>query len=161
MDASICAAESRAMTAAGVDARALLGAQVSILRRERRYFSLMASSYEHEAVIALHAWSHSKSGDGSGKGGEEIWGSGDDREVSGDGGRVVRYAGGGVGVAVDSSVSNSSVSGEHHEKSEVRKIGYSRLASTVPSRMASPRVVGVVGALGSTLPVMVIVSIRA
>nr|GEW21993.1 hypothetical protein [Tanacetum cinerariifolium] len=61
MDASICAAESRAMTAAGVDARALLGAQVSILRRERRYFSLMASSYEHEAVIALHAWSHSKS----------------------------------------------------------------------------------------------------
>ncbi|GKD26505.1 hypothetical protein Tco_1232719 [Tanacetum coccineum] len=43
------------------DDRALLGAQVSILRRERRYFRSMASSYEHEAVIARQAWSHSKS----------------------------------------------------------------------------------------------------
>ncbi|GKA03024.1 hypothetical protein Tco_0675805 [Tanacetum coccineum] len=33
----------------GQDDRALLGAQVSILRRERRYFHSMASSYEHEA----------------------------------------------------------------------------------------------------------------
>ncbi|GKB95482.1 hypothetical protein Tco_0981619 [Tanacetum coccineum] len=34
------------------DDRALLGAQVSILRRERRCFYLIASPYEHEAVIA-------------------------------------------------------------------------------------------------------------
>ncbi|GJR26498.1 hypothetical protein Tco_1102730 [Tanacetum coccineum] len=61
MDASICATESRAMTAMRVDDRALLGAQVSILRRERRYFRSMASSYEREAVISRHAWSHSKS----------------------------------------------------------------------------------------------------
>ncbi|GJX83983.1 hypothetical protein Tco_0333464 [Tanacetum coccineum] len=65
LDASIRASESRVMTTVGVvnekDDRALLGAQVSILRRERRYFRSMASSYEHEAVIAQHAWSHSKS----------------------------------------------------------------------------------------------------
>ncbi|GKB76505.1 putative reverse transcriptase domain-containing protein [Tanacetum coccineum] len=85
--ASIRAAESRAMTVVGVvndrvtnlattqrqdaqelymrckdaqDDRSLLGAQVSILRRERRYFSSMASSYEREAVIARQAWSHSE-----------------------------------------------------------------------------------------------------
>ncbi|GKE27809.1 hypothetical protein Tco_1443193 [Tanacetum coccineum] len=79
MDASIHAAESRAMTAVGVvndrvtnlattqrqdaqelcmhckdaqDDRPLLGAHVYILRRERRYFSSMASSYEREAVIS-------------------------------------------------------------------------------------------------------------
>nr|GEV29210.1 hypothetical protein [Tanacetum cinerariifolium] len=56
IDVSIYAAESRAMTVIGVvndrDDRALLGAQVSILRRERRYFSLMPSSYECKAVIA-------------------------------------------------------------------------------------------------------------
>nr|GEU39132.1 hypothetical protein [Tanacetum cinerariifolium] len=82
MDASIRAVESRAMTAVRVvndrvtdlattqrqdaqelymhcedaqDERALLGAQVSILRRERRYFSFMASSYEREAIIARQA----------------------------------------------------------------------------------------------------------
>nr|GEU30549.1 hypothetical protein [Tanacetum cinerariifolium] len=55
MDANIRAVESRA------DDRALLGAQVSILMRERRYFSLMASSYERKAVIARHALSHSES----------------------------------------------------------------------------------------------------
>ncbi|GJX54207.1 hypothetical protein Tco_0282576, partial [Tanacetum coccineum] len=88
MDASICAAESRAVTTVGVvnervtylattqrqethelqvrcedahDDRALLGAQVSILIRERRYFWSMASSYEYEAVISRQAWAHSKS----------------------------------------------------------------------------------------------------
>ncbi|GKD32773.1 hypothetical protein Tco_1248282 [Tanacetum coccineum] len=76
VDTSIRASESRVMTAIGEvndrvtdlattqrhdaqelyvhckdahDDRALLGAQVSILRRERRYFCLMASSYEREA----------------------------------------------------------------------------------------------------------------
>ncbi|GJV29170.1 putative reverse transcriptase domain-containing protein, partial [Tanacetum coccineum] len=76
MDASICASVSRVMTAVGVvndrvtdlattqrqdaqalyvrckdaqDDRAFIGAQVSIMRRERRYFRLMASSYEREA----------------------------------------------------------------------------------------------------------------
>ncbi|GJT91883.1 hypothetical protein Tco_1080728 [Tanacetum coccineum] len=43
------------------DDQAFIGAQVSILRRERRYFRSMASSYEREAVIARQAWSHSKS----------------------------------------------------------------------------------------------------
>ncbi|GJY25844.1 hypothetical protein Tco_0400570 [Tanacetum coccineum] len=43
------------------DDRAFIGAHVSILRRERRYFRLMDSSYEREAVIARQAWSHSKS----------------------------------------------------------------------------------------------------
>ncbi|GKF00469.1 hypothetical protein Tco_0023819, partial [Tanacetum coccineum] len=33
------------------DDRALMGAQVSILRKKRRYFHSMASSYEYEAVI--------------------------------------------------------------------------------------------------------------
>nr|GEW74679.1 putative reverse transcriptase domain-containing protein [Tanacetum cinerariifolium] len=61
MDASICGAESRVMTADIQDGRALLRAHVSILRRERRYFSFMASSYECEAIIARHALSHSKS----------------------------------------------------------------------------------------------------
>ncbi|GJW01343.1 hypothetical protein Tco_1556594 [Tanacetum coccineum] len=88
IDASICAFESRVMTAVGVvnervtdlaaterqdaqelyvhcedthDNQALLRAQVSLLTRERRCFSLMASSYEHEAIIARQAWSHSKS----------------------------------------------------------------------------------------------------
>ncbi|GJX52182.1 hypothetical protein Tco_0280551 [Tanacetum coccineum] len=88
MDASISASESKAMTAMGVvnervtdlavtqrqdaqelyvrcedtqDDRAMLGAQVSLLIRERRYFRSMASSYEHKAVISLQAWSHSKS----------------------------------------------------------------------------------------------------
>ncbi|GJV24300.1 hypothetical protein Tco_1376995, partial [Tanacetum coccineum] len=42
------------------DDRALMRAQVSILTTERRYFRLMASSYECEAVIARQAWSHSK-----------------------------------------------------------------------------------------------------
>ncbi|GJY47083.1 hypothetical protein Tco_0436146 [Tanacetum coccineum] len=57
MDASIRASESRDAQ----DDRALLGAQVSILRRERRYFRSMASSYKREAIIARQAWSHSKS----------------------------------------------------------------------------------------------------
>nr|GEW62645.1 putative reverse transcriptase domain-containing protein [Tanacetum cinerariifolium] len=48
-------------TLAHRDDQALLGAQVSILRRERRYFRSMASFYEREAVIARHAWSHSES----------------------------------------------------------------------------------------------------
>ncbi|GKE79521.1 hypothetical protein Tco_1545641 [Tanacetum coccineum] len=88
MDASIRASKSIAMTAMGVvndkvtnlattqrqDAqelyvrcedtqydRALLGAQVSILRRDRRYFCSMASPYKREAVISRHTWSHSKS----------------------------------------------------------------------------------------------------
>ncbi|GKE88621.1 hypothetical protein Tco_1566096, partial [Tanacetum coccineum] len=56
IDASIRASKSRAMTAVGVDDRALLGSQVSILRRERRYFRSMASSYKREAVIARQAW---------------------------------------------------------------------------------------------------------
>nr|GEV46957.1 putative reverse transcriptase domain-containing protein [Tanacetum cinerariifolium] len=43
------------------DDRALLGAQVSILRREKIYFFSMASSYEHKAVIARPTWSHSES----------------------------------------------------------------------------------------------------
>ncbi|GKB84818.1 hypothetical protein Tco_0957090, partial [Tanacetum coccineum] len=43
------------------DNRALLRAQVSLLTRERRYFSLMASSYEREVVIARQAWSHFES----------------------------------------------------------------------------------------------------
>ncbi|GKG14130.1 hypothetical protein Tco_0353730, partial [Tanacetum coccineum] len=43
------------------DDRALLRAQVSLFTRERRYLRLMASSYEHEAVIARQAWAHSKS----------------------------------------------------------------------------------------------------
>ncbi|GJW31849.1 hypothetical protein Tco_0051881 [Tanacetum coccineum] len=87
MDASICASESRAMTAVGVvnervtnlattqrhdthelqvryedaqDDQALLGAQVSLLIIERRYFYSMASSYEREAFIARQAWSHSE-----------------------------------------------------------------------------------------------------
>ncbi|GKA01454.1 putative reverse transcriptase domain-containing protein [Tanacetum coccineum] len=49
MDASIRASESRAMIADAQDDRALLGAQVSILRMERKYFSSMASSYKCEA----------------------------------------------------------------------------------------------------------------
>ncbi|GKA23452.1 hypothetical protein Tco_0709414 [Tanacetum coccineum] len=61
VDTSIRASESRVMTAIWEDDRALLGAQVSILRRERRCFRSMASSYEREAVIARQAWSHSKS----------------------------------------------------------------------------------------------------
>ncbi|GJS54813.1 hypothetical protein Tco_0628175 [Tanacetum coccineum] len=61
VDTSIRASESRAMTSIGEDDRALLGAQVSILRRERRYFRSMASSYEREAVIARQAWSHFES----------------------------------------------------------------------------------------------------
>ncbi|GKB51183.1 hypothetical protein Tco_0901936, partial [Tanacetum coccineum] len=88
LDASICASEIRAITAVGVvnkrvtnldttqrqetheiqvhcedtqDDRALLEAQVSVLRRERRYFRSMAYSYEREDVIAQQAWSHSKS----------------------------------------------------------------------------------------------------
>ncbi|GKB97779.1 hypothetical protein Tco_0983916, partial [Tanacetum coccineum] len=83
VDTSIRASESRAMTAIvkvydrvtdlattqrrdaqelyarcedAQDDRALLGAHVSILRRERRYFRSMASSYECEAVIARQAW---------------------------------------------------------------------------------------------------------
>ncbi|GKB59283.1 hypothetical protein Tco_0915469 [Tanacetum coccineum] len=78
MDASIHAVESRVMTAVEVvndrvtdlvtthrqdaqelymlcedahDDRALIGTQVSILRKDMRYFSLMASSYERKAVI--------------------------------------------------------------------------------------------------------------
>ncbi|GJX24156.1 hypothetical protein Tco_0228601 [Tanacetum coccineum] len=88
VDASIRAAESRAMTAIGEvnervtdldttlrqethelqvrcedaqDNRALLRAYVSLLTRERRYFYSMASSYEREAVIARQAWVHSES----------------------------------------------------------------------------------------------------
>nr|GEW08693.1 hypothetical protein [Tanacetum cinerariifolium] len=56
MDASICSFKSRSMTTDAQDDRALLGDQVSILRRERRYFCLMASSYDREAVIARQAW---------------------------------------------------------------------------------------------------------
>nr|GEU31499.1 putative reverse transcriptase domain-containing protein [Tanacetum cinerariifolium] len=56
VDASICASESRSMTAVGV-----VNEKVSLLIRERRYFRLMASSYEREAVIARQAWAHSKS----------------------------------------------------------------------------------------------------
>ncbi|GKD18331.1 hypothetical protein Tco_1207489 [Tanacetum coccineum] len=52
VDTSIRASESRVMTAIGEDDRALLGAQVSILRKERRCFRSMASSYERETVIA-------------------------------------------------------------------------------------------------------------
>ncbi|GKF95622.1 hypothetical protein Tco_0288357, partial [Tanacetum coccineum] len=86
VDASIRASESRAMTIVGVvnemvtdlattqrqethelqvrcedaqDDRDFLGAQVSLLIRERRYFCSMASSYEREAVIARQAWAHS------------------------------------------------------------------------------------------------------
>ncbi|GJR41932.1 hypothetical protein Tco_1310035 [Tanacetum coccineum] len=89
IDASIRASKSRAMIAVRVvsdkvtdlattqrqdaqelymrcedaqDDWALLGAQVSILRRERRYFRLMAYFYERESVIAQQAWSHSKIG---------------------------------------------------------------------------------------------------
>ncbi|GKE96078.1 hypothetical protein Tco_1580933, partial [Tanacetum coccineum] len=58
LDANIRASESRVIT---VDDRALLGAKVSLLRRERRYFHLMASSYKREAVIGQQEWSHSKS----------------------------------------------------------------------------------------------------
>ncbi|GJY22107.1 putative reverse transcriptase domain-containing protein, partial [Tanacetum coccineum] len=61
MDASICVAKSRVTTADAKDDQALMGAQVSILRKEMRYFHSMASSYECEAVIARQAWSHSKS----------------------------------------------------------------------------------------------------
>ncbi|GKC53255.1 hypothetical protein Tco_1076000 [Tanacetum coccineum] len=43
------------------DDRALLRAQVSILRRKRRYFRSMASSYEREAAIARQAWSYFES----------------------------------------------------------------------------------------------------
>nr|GEU96204.1 hypothetical protein [Tanacetum cinerariifolium] len=43
------------------DDRALLGAQVSILRREMRYFSSMASFYERKTVISRHALSYSES----------------------------------------------------------------------------------------------------
>ncbi|GJY62868.1 hypothetical protein Tco_0464328 [Tanacetum coccineum] len=89
IDASIRASKSRAMIAVRVvsdkvtdlattqrqdaqelymrcedaqDDWALLGAQVSILRKERRYFRLMAYFYERESVIAQQAWSHSKIG---------------------------------------------------------------------------------------------------
>ncbi|GKF80316.1 hypothetical protein Tco_0238918, partial [Tanacetum coccineum] len=41
--------------------RALLGAQVSMLRRQRRYFCSMASPYKREADISRHAWSQSES----------------------------------------------------------------------------------------------------
>nr|GEV04615.1 putative reverse transcriptase domain-containing protein [Tanacetum cinerariifolium] len=63
--ASIYASESRAMTAVGEDARddqALLRAQVSLLMREKRYFCLMASSYEREGAFAQQAWARSKNG---------------------------------------------------------------------------------------------------
>ncbi|GJV57519.1 hypothetical protein Tco_1458524 [Tanacetum coccineum] len=52
MDASICTSESRVMTAVE---------EVSLLTRERRYFCLMASSYEREAADARRAWAHSES----------------------------------------------------------------------------------------------------
>ncbi|GKA87303.1 putative reverse transcriptase domain-containing protein [Tanacetum coccineum] len=52
-ESSSAAAAARTMIVVGVDDRALLGAQVSLLIRERRYFCSMASSYEREAVIAL------------------------------------------------------------------------------------------------------------
>ncbi|GKC25505.1 hypothetical protein Tco_1027655 [Tanacetum coccineum] len=59
MDASIHVAESRAMTVVRCedarDDRALLRAQVSLLIRERRYFILMASSYEREAADSRRA----------------------------------------------------------------------------------------------------------
>nr|GEX13735.1 hypothetical protein [Tanacetum cinerariifolium] len=41
------------------DDRALLRARVSLLMRERRYFHLMASSYECEGSDARRAWAHS------------------------------------------------------------------------------------------------------
>ncbi|GKB57983.1 hypothetical protein Tco_0914169 [Tanacetum coccineum] len=56
LDASIRAAGSRAMTELGV-----VNNKVSILRRERRYYRSMASSYEHEAIVSRQAWSHSES----------------------------------------------------------------------------------------------------
>ncbi|GJX02140.1 putative reverse transcriptase domain-containing protein [Tanacetum coccineum] len=43
------------------DDRALLRAQVSLLTRERRYFRLMSSFYEREAVEACRAWAPSES----------------------------------------------------------------------------------------------------
>ncbi|GJV17305.1 hypothetical protein Tco_1362628 [Tanacetum coccineum] len=52
VDASIRASESRSMIVMG---------EVSIFTKERRYFHLMASSYEREAVDARRAWAHSKS----------------------------------------------------------------------------------------------------
>nr|GEV82043.1 hypothetical protein [Tanacetum cinerariifolium] len=51
MDASIRSIDSRAMIAVGEDDRALLGAHVIILTKERIYFCSMASSYEHESII--------------------------------------------------------------------------------------------------------------
>nr|GFC97793.1 hypothetical protein [Tanacetum cinerariifolium] len=86
MDASIRASESREMTTIrevnervtdlaitqrqdthelhirdeeAQDDQALMRAQISILTRERRYFSFIASFYEREAVIARQAWSRS------------------------------------------------------------------------------------------------------
>nr|GEW11715.1 putative reverse transcriptase domain-containing protein [Tanacetum cinerariifolium] len=43
------------------DDRALQGDQVSILRREGRYFWSRASSYERKAIISRQAWSYSES----------------------------------------------------------------------------------------------------
>ncbi|GJR80925.1 hypothetical protein Tco_0151710 [Tanacetum coccineum] len=43
------------------DDQALLRAQVYLLTRERRYFCLMASSYERKVSDARRAWAHSKS----------------------------------------------------------------------------------------------------
>ncbi|GJY87317.1 hypothetical protein Tco_0501945 [Tanacetum coccineum] len=54
MDASIRASESRAMTVVE-GYRSSYYLEVSILRRERRYFRSMASSYECVAIIARHA----------------------------------------------------------------------------------------------------------
>ncbi|GJY67025.1 hypothetical protein Tco_0469263 [Tanacetum coccineum] len=57
-NASIRASKSRAMTAIGeVNKRVT---DLSITQREGRYFRLMASFYEREAVIARQAWSRSK-----------------------------------------------------------------------------------------------------
>ncbi|GJR15083.1 reverse transcriptase domain-containing protein [Tanacetum coccineum] len=68
VDASICAFESRAMTTIGeVNERVTdlaitqsSGFITDERERERRYFHLMASSYEREAVIARQAWSRSE-----------------------------------------------------------------------------------------------------
>ncbi|GJS72574.1 putative reverse transcriptase domain-containing protein [Tanacetum coccineum] len=59
VDASIRAAESRAMTVVWEVNEKVTN--LATTQRERIYFRSMASSYEREAVIARQAWVHSKS----------------------------------------------------------------------------------------------------
>ncbi|GKD70800.1 hypothetical protein Tco_1324890, partial [Tanacetum coccineum] len=67
IDASIHASESRAMTAVEevnervTDLAITQRQETHELQRERRYFHLMASSYEREAADARWAWAHSES----------------------------------------------------------------------------------------------------